>query len=138
MQKIQLLKDNEQKEGQDKMLATSMVNIIHQGLRACESPSILINDGQTPIFIVTTVLVKPALVKLLITYSCNHCGIKVKIHVREGLNILLEDQLLEQTPFSKPSNMFGYIFRISFNFNIQLSSSLWYGLFRYVDESTIL
>ena len=34
MQKIQLLKDNEQKEGQDKnptMLATSMVTIIHQG-----------------------------------------------------------------------------------------------------------
>ena len=84
-----------------------MVTIIHQGLRACESPSILINDGQTPIFIVTTVLVKPALVKHLITYSCNHCGIKVKIHIREGLNILLEDQLLEQTPFSKPSNMFG-------------------------------
>ena len=110
MQKIQLLKDNEQKEGQDKnptMLATSMVTIIHQGLRACESPSILINDGQTPIFIVTTVLVKPALVKLLITYSCNHCGIKVKIHIREGLNILLEDHLLEQTPFSKRSNLFG-------------------------------
>ena len=77
------------------MLATSIVNIIQKGLKA--SPSILINDGQTPIFIVTTVLVKPTLIKHLITYSCNHCQIRVKIHIRE-------DELREQTPFLKSFN----------------------------------
>ena len=63
------------------MLQMSIGNILHQHLNAFTLPSVLVNYCQTPMFIITPMLVKPALVK--------HLKTKVKIHIEEGLNIPL-------------------------------------------------